>query len=159
MGVISQNSVKSTSLNKATSRNSINYQQKLGQFLKLLLASLVGIFITGVGMVSIGQPSSTHIISSGGNTFWHFLLVLHMIFLALMTISALLVLATAIASAKALRKRAILGLAVIAFGSVSGSLSFQSIHPAFFLFCVAMSFLALGAIYGPLLGQMLAKKN
>lgn len=155
-----QASSSESSKKAVSTKDKENDQQKrLSLRLRGLMACLLGLFITGVGMVAIGQPTPAHKISSAGNTFWHTLFVFHMVFLAGLTISALIVFVAALSHLPNLRVRAVVGLVAIACGSISGSLSFQGIHPALTLFLVGMFFLVIAAIYGPLLGQFYRRKD
>ena len=122
----------------------------IGKYLKLILASLLGMFVSGVAMTSIGQPTATHLLSSSGNVFWHTLLGLHLLFLTGMTIGAIAVLLTALRKLQSIKKRAVIGMVAIVFGVVSGTLVLHKIHPGIFLFCMALSFVFIGATYGPL---------
>jgi hypothetical protein len=126
---------------------------KLSIFLRLLLASLIGLFISGVAMTAIGQPTISHTLSHNGNIFWHVILGFHLAFLTVLTISALCVLLIIITKLKSLKVRALVGIIVIIFGIVSGTLVLHKIHPGIFLFCMALAFLLIGAVYGPLAGH------
>jgi hypothetical protein len=126
---------------------------RLGLFLRLLLGGLIGLFISGTAMTAIGQPTLTHKLSSGGNTLWHILLGVHLIFLAVLAISAISVTFISITRLKSLRVRAVIGLLVIVFGVVSGAMVLHKVHPGIFLFCMAIAFLLIGAVYGPLAGH------
>ena len=130
--------------------NQVTPQVNIGNHLKLILGALLGMFVSGTAMTAIGQPTTTHTLSSNGNMLWHVLLVLHLAFLAVMAISAVALLIVALGKMRAIRVRAIIGLIAILFGIVSGSLVLHKIHPGIFLFCMALSFLAIGATYGPL---------
>jgi hypothetical protein len=127
-------------------------QLGIGNYLKYILGALLGMFVSGTAMTAIGQPTATHALSNSGNTLWHVLLVLHLVFLAMMTISAIALLVVAMSKMPALKVRAIIGLIAILIGIVSGTLVLHKIHPGVFLFCMALSFLAIGATYGPLGG-------
>ncbi len=126
---------------------------KVGLFLRTLLSSLIGLFISGVAMTAIGQPTLTHRLSRSGNTFWHILLAFHLLFLAGLTISAIAVLFLTITKIHNLKVRAIIGMLVVIFGIISGSMVLHKIHPGIFLFCMALAFLLIGAIYGPIAGH------
>ena len=133
--------------------NSVNPSVNIGNYLKFILAALIGMFVSGTAMTAIGQPTVTHMLSNNGNVLWHILLVFHLTFLAVMTISAVALLITALSKMHAIKVRAIIGLIAILFGIVSGTLVLHKIHPGVFLFCMALSFLAIGATYGPLGGD------
>jgi hypothetical protein len=74
-------------------------------------------------------------------------------FLTAMTISAAGLLIAALRKIPAIKARAIIGLAAILFGIVSGILVLHKVHPGIFLFCMALSFVLIGATYGPLGGS------
>ena len=137
-----------------TTQNSVNeYTDRLAILLRVLLGALVGMFITGTAMTAIGQPTTGHVLSSSSNSFWHVLLVFHFIFLAVLTISAIGVLYTTFTKVQHLKVRASLGMLVVVFGIFSGTMVLHKNHPAIFLFCMALSFLLIGFIYGPLAGH------
>lgn len=125
-------------------------QVNIGNYLKYILGALLGMFISGSAMTAIGQPTSTHSLSNSGSVLWHILLGFHLVFLAIMTIGAVGLLITAIVKMSDIKIRAVIGLVAIFFGVVSGSLVLHKVHPGIFLFCMALSFLAIGATYGPL---------
>jgi len=125
----------------------------IGNYLKFILGALLGMFISGTAMTAIGQQTATHMLSHNGNILWHVLLVFHLMFLTAMTISAAGLLIAALRKIPAIKARAIIGLAAILFGIVSGILVLHKVHPGIFLFCMALSFVLIGATYGPLGGS------
>jgi Na+/melibiose symporter-like transporter len=129
------------------------YANRLARYLRVLLGALIGMFITGTAMTAIGQPTTSHVLSTNSNRLWHVLLVFHLLFLAALTISAIGVLYTTFTKVQHLKRRASLGMLVVVCGIVSGNLVLHKIHPAIFLFCMALSFLLIGFIYGPLAGH------
>src|SRR5579862_6662502 len=130
-----------------------NQANKFESLLKVLLGSLIGLFISGAAMTAIGQPTASHSLTTSGNTFWHILLIFHLLLLIALTISAIWILGSAITKAQDLKVRAITGMLAIVFGIVSGILVLHKIHPGIFLFCMAIAFLLIGFIYGPLAGH------
>jgi hypothetical protein len=124
----------------------------IGNYLKFILGALLGLFISGTAMTAIGQPTTTHVLSHSGNIFWHVLLGFHLTFLTVMTVSAVALLITAARKVHAIQTRTVIGLLAIIFGIVSGTLVLHKIHPGIFLFCMALSFVLIGATYGPLGG-------
>jgi hypothetical protein len=118
-----------------------------------LLGALIGLFISGVSMTAIGQPTHSHILSSSGNTFWHILLGLHFIFLIVLTISALRVLVISSSKVQSVKSRARLGMLFVILGIVCGVLVLHKIHPGIFLFGMALAFLLIGFTYGPMTGH------
>jgi hypothetical protein len=126
---------------------------KLRSFLRVLLGGLIGMFVSGVAMTAIGQPTSTHKLSSSGNTFWHILLVFHILFLIGLTISAISILVLSVKNVSSVKTRAIVGILAVVFGIISGVLVVHKIHPSIFLFCMALAFLLIGATYGPIAGH------
>lgn len=135
---------------KAKSKNDVN---RLGLFLRVLLGGLIGLFVSGVAMTAVGQPTSTHHLSSSGNTFWHILLGFHLFFLLILTVSAVSVLVITVTKVQSLRLRALIGMLVVIFGIVSGAMVLHKIHPGIFLFFMALAFLLIGAVYGPVAGH------
>jgi hypothetical protein len=133
-----------------TNENPPTSQINTGNYLKYILGALLGMFVSGAAMTSIGQPTVTHTLSGSGNALWHVLLFLHLAFLAVMTIGAVALLVAAMRKMPALKVRALIGLVAIIFGVMSGIFVLHGIHPGIFLFCMALSFLAIGAAYGPL---------
>jgi len=132
--------------------NSITSSVNISNYLKFILGALIGMFVSGAAMTAIGQPTTTHALSGSGNTLWHILLVFHLMFLAIMTIGALALLKSSLSKTSVIKVRAVIGLIAILFGIVSGILVLHKVHPGVFLFCMALSFLAIGATYGPLGG-------
>jgi hypothetical protein len=122
----------------------------IGNYLKFILGALLGMFISGAAMTAIGQPTTTHTLSGSGNVLWHVLLGLHLAFLAVMTITATGLFIVAVRKVQRIKARAVLGLVAILFGIVCGSFVLHKIHPGIFLFCMALSFVFIGATYGPL---------
>lgn len=129
------------------------YTNRLALFLRVLLGALIGLFISGTAMTAIGQPTASHVLSTSGNRFWHVLLVFHLLFLAVLTISAIGVLFTTFTKVQHLKVRASIGMLVVVFGIISGDMVLHKNHPGIFLFCMALSFLLIGFIYGPLAGH------
>ncbi|MDB5183564.1 MAG: hypothetical protein JWO07_245 [Candidatus Saccharibacteria bacterium] len=119
--------------------------------LRVLMAGLVVMYVTGVAMVALGEPDE-HTASSAAN-FWHALFGIHMIGLLALVIAAILVAVTAFTSQHDLRGRAVVGIVVIIIASTAGDLSVQHIQASWTLFIVGLSVLFIGAIYGPLLAQ------
>jgi tetrahydromethanopterin S-methyltransferase subunit E len=134
-------------------KDTVNSTDRLSVFLRILLGGLIGLFISGTAMVAIGQPTSTHKLSSGGNALWHTLLAIHLILLTALTISAVSLVLLSITKLKSLRTRFVLGILAVVFGIVSGILVLHKIHPGIFLFCMALAFLLIGTIYGPIAGH------
>jgi hypothetical protein len=126
---------------------------KLALLLRILLGGLIGLFLSGVAMVSIGQPTLTHKLSSSGNVLWHVLLAIHLLLLTVLTISAVIVLYLSITKLKNLRLRFTIGILAVVFGIISGVMVLHKIHPGIFLFCMALAFLLIGFIYGPIAGH------
>jgi hypothetical protein len=124
----------------------------IGNYLKFILGGLLGMFVSGTAMTAIGQPTTSHVLSHSGNILWHVLLGFHLTFLALMTVSAVGLLIVSLRKLSAIKARAVIGLVAILFGIVSGSLVLHKIHPGIFVFCMALSFVVIGATYGPLGG-------
>jgi hypothetical protein len=122
----------------------------IGNYLKYILGALLGMFISGTAMTSIGQPTTNHVLSHSGNSLWHVLLGLHLTFLTVMTISAIGLFITTVRKVSTIKTRAAIGLVAILFGIVSGILVLHKIHPGIFLFCMALSFVFIGASYGPI---------
>lgn len=131
---------------------------KLALLLKILLGSLIGLFVSGAGMVAIGQPTKSHELSSGGSTLWHILLAVHLVLLILVTFSSIAALFLALTKLEYLKIRFVVGILAVIFGIVSGILVLHKIHPGIFLFCMASAFLLIGAIYGPIAGHGGRKK-
>lgn len=129
----------------ATTKN-----DSLAPFLRLTLGSLLGMFVSGAGMTAIGQPTTTHVLSSVGSALWHTLLILHLLFLVGVAIGAVIILEKAFTEDASLKLRAILGVIAIIFGIVSGALVLHEVHPGIFLFFMALAFLLIGFAYGPL---------
>ena len=133
-----------------TKNEPVTASEDIGRRLTFILFALLGMFVSGTAMTAIGQPTAAHTLSRSGNALWHVLLGLHLTFLAVMTVSAIWLLITAVRKVHAIRVRAVQGLLAITFGIVSGSLVLHKVHPGIFLFCMALSFVFIGAIYGPL---------
>jgi hypothetical protein len=133
-------------------------QVNIRNYLKYVLGALLGMFISGTAMTAIGQPTDAHILSNSGNKLWHLLLVLHLMFLVVMVISAVAIFIISRTKMHSIKARSIIGLMAILFGIVSGTLVLHKIHPGVFLFCMALSFLAIGATYGPMGGNRMNKQ-
>ena len=128
-------------------------QANVASYVKFILGGLLGMYISGVAMTSIGQPTPTHILTSGRNILWHLILASHFLFLAILTVSAIALLIIAFRKVQAIKARASIGLAAIVFGIASGVLVLHKVHPGIFLFCMALSVVLIGATYGPLAGN------
>jgi hypothetical protein len=123
-----------------------NVTGKILIWLRVLMAALLLLYATGVEMVAVGEPT-THT-PSGVSTYWHTLFIIHMIVLAILTLSALVILVASFRRPSGNRPKAIIGIVTIIIASICGSLSFNHILPSLTLFVVGMSVLVLGAVYG-----------
>lgn len=125
------------------------YQKSLAVQLFIILGCLLGIYITGVAMTSLGLPKE----AVAGNTLWHVLFPIHMVFLIIMVLSALSVLITAFVKVHRFRLRAVIGIVAMVCAAISGSLSFNGsgAFKSATLFLVGMLVLVIASIYGSLL--------
>jgi hypothetical protein len=128
----------------------VNKEYHLAFFLRLVLGSLIGMFLSGIGMTAIGQPTTSHLLSSSGSTLWHVLLVFHLLFLAGVTVGSVTLLVKAFTQDNSIKLQAVLGTVAVVFGIVCGSLVLHKVHPGIFLFLMALSFLVIGFAYGPI---------
>jgi len=126
----------------------------LKKHLRGLLIRLTGVAITGVGLTAIGQPTAKHVLSRFGRDFWEFLLVLHLLFLLFLTVNAVAILRIALQRSLSTRRQAMLGIGVIAFGVLNGTLSFRQVHSSLTLFFVGLSTVLLVIIYGPMAARL-----
>ena len=131
------------------SENSIQ-TSSIGKQLNVILVSLLLMFVSGTGMTSIGRPTKNHVLSAPVSILWHSLLAIHLAFCSLMIATALLLAIKSITKLKDIKKRAIIGVICIVFGMVNGMLVLAGFHAAVFLFLMALSFLMVGAAYGPM---------